>query len=227
MKKALFWDFDGTLIHTNESFYDSLNKAMDSFNYKISAEEIKKFLYTACSWYTPEISYVKKTGQKWWDTLFKKFELFYKNNCVAEKDYKIINNAFKTLILDCNNYTLYEDAETVLYKCKKIGYKNYILSNNYPELALVIKGLGLSKYITDYIVSSNIGYEKPRIEIFKHALNISQFPDKCYMIGDNPIADIEGGKAIGIKTLLVHNNCNSTADFKCENLLEVLTILSN
>lgn len=28
MKKALFWDFDGTLVRPNQSFFDSLKAAL-------------------------------------------------------------------------------------------------------------------------------------------------------------------------------------------------------
>ncbi len=31
--KALFWDFDGTLIHPNESFLDSLKNAFKKCDY--------------------------------------------------------------------------------------------------------------------------------------------------------------------------------------------------
>lgn len=31
MKKALFWDFDGTLIHPNESFSDAMHTALAQF----------------------------------------------------------------------------------------------------------------------------------------------------------------------------------------------------
>ena len=100
------------------------------------------------------------------------------------------------------------------------------MSNNFPELPDVIKGLGLGKYFADYIVSANIGYEKPRIEIFKYALELAGSPDVCYMIGDNPIADIQGGKSAGMKTVLVNNSGSSDADYKCESLVEIPLLLS-
>ena len=33
MKKALFWDFDGTLIHPNESFLDAMHTALSKHNF--------------------------------------------------------------------------------------------------------------------------------------------------------------------------------------------------
>jgi putative hydrolase of the HAD superfamily len=106
-----------------------------------------------------------------------------------------------------------------------LGYKNYILSNNFPELPLVIEELKLLVYFDDYVVSSNVGYEKPRLELFQFALSVANFPDYCYMIGDNPIADIIGGKSAGMKTIFVHKDCNSDADYTCKKLSEIPALL--
>lgn len=144
--KVLFWDFDGTIIHPNESFLDSMRTALESSYYKIESDDIKRYLRTVCTWYTPEISYIEKTGEEWWNLFFKQFTLFYENNNIAEKDRNKINQKFKCQILDYRNYTQYIDSESTLFKCRELGYKNYILSDNFPELPLVIKGLGLSEY---------------------------------------------------------------------------------
>jgi putative hydrolase of the HAD superfamily len=120
---------------------------------------------------------------------------------------------------------LYEDARPTLLACKKPRYSNLIVSNNYPELVLVIDHLGLSDCFTDYIISSNIGYEKPRSEIFRHALDIANNPEISFMIGNNPIADIQGAKGVDMKTILAHNRAGEHADYSCENLSEIPLIL--
>ena len=65
--KALFWDFDGTLIHPNESFFTALSTALQKYGYEIASEKIRTLLHSACSWYKPEVSYEKMTGAKWWE----------------------------------------------------------------------------------------------------------------------------------------------------------------
>ncbi len=63
--KALFWDFDGTLILPNESFFTALSTALQKYGYEIASEKIRTLLHSACSWYKPEVSYEKMTGAKW------------------------------------------------------------------------------------------------------------------------------------------------------------------
>ena len=107
------------------------------------------------------------------------------------------------------------------------GYKNYIISNNFPELIQVIHTFELAPYFTDYFISANIGFEKPRKEIFQLALERAVFPECCYMIGDNPLADILGGKTAGMKTILVHQEGRYEEDFNCKTLSEILRLLED
>lgn len=225
MEKVLFWDFDGTLVLPDTRWSKSLYAAVTNHKHNISIEEIRNLLHTGYTWHTPEVAYPESIGQKWWDNLFQHFDLFYENHMITKADSEKINAHFKSQILDYQNYNLYADTVSVLRSCTEMGYQNYILSNNFPELPLVIKGLGLSEYFTDYIVSANIGYEKPRAEIFRHALSAAHFPDVCYMIGDNPIADIQGGKSVGMKTVLVHKDGVFDTDYQCESLSEILFIV--
>ena len=225
MSKAIFWDFDGTIIHPNESFFNALLTALKKQKYEIPTEQIRALLQSVCSWYTPEIAYPDQVGQQWWSALFKKFNLFYAAYGIAEADRQKINADFKRQILDVHSYTLYSDAISVLTLCIEKGYRNYILSNNYPELPSIIEDLGLSAFFTDYIISSNIGYEKPRIELFQYALRIAAYPDICYMIGDNLIADIPRGKDAGMRTILVHRDGHSDAGCRCETLSEIPPLL--
>lgn len=157
MKKALFWDFDGTLIHPNQSFLATLDFCLKHYKYEIATEDIRLFLHAACSWHNPEITYVEETGQKWWDNFFENANSFYEHHKVKNSDIENINYMFKKGIMDFRNYELYADAKEVLSYCRQMGYKNYVLSNNFPELPLMINDFGLSEYFTDYIVSSNVG----------------------------------------------------------------------
>ncbi len=221
MTKALFWDFDGTLIYKDETFLKALHAALMHCRYDISAQEIRAHLHIICSWYTPQTAYADKTGPLWWDAFFGNLLPFYQRYEVKAADIKKINLLFKEQILDCNSYTVYADAESTLRACGERGYKNYILSNNFPELTAVIADLGLAEHFSGYIVSSCVGYEKPRAELFQYAMSVAHFPSACTMIGDNPVADIQGGKAAGMKTILVHAE-GTGADHVCKSLSEVV-----
>ena len=54
-------------------------------------------------------------------------------------------------------------------------------------------------------MSGAAGYEKPRKEIYEYAIRMAGNPQVKYMIGDNPVADYEGGLQAGTTPVLVHN----------------------
>lgn len=104
------------------------------------------------------------------------------------------------------------------------GYENYIISNNFPELEDVFKQLGLDNEISGYFVSACVGYEKPRKEIFEYAILHAGSSEIRYMIGDNPIADYQGGLNAGMISILVHNAEEGL--ICCEQLSDILDIIT-
>jgi len=222
---ALFWDFDGTLIYGEETFLGALSSVLQKNNYQIPNEAIRETLKKGCTWNTPEVSYIEAVGTKWWECLFSHFYALYKKFGVLYEKHNEINLEFKKTILDPATYTVYNDALAVLKKCGEMGFDNYVLSNNFLELSVISEQLGIGAYIKEYIVSSNVGYEKPRAEIFEYARRAANYPEVCYMIGDNPMADIEGGSSAGMTTVLVHAPGDYTADYRCDTLSEIPDIL--
>jgi putative hydrolase of the HAD superfamily len=47
-----------------------------------------------------------------------------------------------------------------------------------------------------------VGIEKPNPAIFWHALHVSRAGADCWMIGDNPVADVAGAESVGIRAVL-------------------------
>lgn len=225
MKKALFWDFDGTLVHANESFLRTLDHGLQKYGYVLPIEELRAFLKSTCSWYLYDEVYPDSTGEGWWDTLLDKIRSFCSVHGIYPADREKICLYFRSNIPSTENYILYDDAKAVLQQCISQRYTNYIISNNYPELPEVAEAFGLTPYFEEYIISSRIGYEKPRPEIFRHALTLAGNPGIAYMIGDNPVADIRGAQAAGMKTVLVHHKDHFTEDHNCLTLSEIPALL--
>ncbi len=223
--KAIFWDFDGTLVHRNDESFCALREALQLNGYMIEDSHIRAALHIAHPWNHWDTSYEDQTGEKWWDRLFSKLNDFYEQHGVLEVDK--VNSAYKKRILSFSCYTVYDDASMVLEYCQKQGYNNYIISNNYPELPQAVEKLGLAEFFSGYIISGNIGFEKPRPEIFQHAITVAGNPEICYMVGDNPVADIQGAKNVGIQTIFVHPTVvqSQYADYTCKNLTEIMDII--
>lgn len=227
MNKALFWDFDGTLVYSNHMWSETVYQVLKNNVPGCMAgyEDIRPFVRTCFTWHTPDEDYSQVTGDKWWTLMFERFSRVYTQFSVEQAAADELALMIKPEILNIKNYRLYSDSVETLRKAIEMGYSNYIISNNYPELEQTIAGLGLSAYFSDIIVSAKVGYDKPRKEIFDHALNVARNPEKCLMIGDNVFADVYGAKLAGIKSVLVHSNEESGADFAFDDLIQIRKIL--
>lgn len=219
---VVFWDFDGTLVHSNPLWSNTVYNALRSVdgNTMVAFGDIRKCMATGFTWHTPDKDYSKMTGSKWWDFMIDKIRRDYISLGVSAE---IADKAAKKvphLIKNPKNYTLYDDAVEALEKSTACGNKNVMLSNNFPDLTDVIKALDLEKYFDDIIVSACVGYDKPRQEIFDWAK--SKYPNEKYiMIGDSITADIAGGNHAGMKTILVHKGIHSQADLCCKDLSDI------
>lgn len=223
--KAIFWDCDGTLMYSNESFLCALERALEVFAHSMEKSELRTFLKENCSWHNSEKPHPEQVGEAWWQALLDSLRIFCREHNIIDAEAEGICKTFRENVI-LYEYELYDDAEDILCYCKEQGYKNYLFSNNFPELVQVIERLGLDKYFEGYFLSANIGYEKPRIEAFQYAYETAGKPEICYMIGDNPVADIQGGQTIGLRTILVHGKAGIAEPDACfEELLEIKQVI--
>ena len=229
--KVLFWDFDGTLAIPNRAYPWALNEALVSLGYEVPWTLVDRCTNTVIPWHTGHYRYPQNTGAQWWKDVTRRAEVFYECSGVKPEDYAAVSEAWRR-IMPTYPHTLYDDAVSVLRRCTDMGFTNCVLSNNYPELPDAIRMLGLGEFFTAYFVSGAIGYDKPRTEIYLHALREMGNPETAYMIGDNPVADIKGAKLAGLKTVWVHPNDPphpdglAYADFICTELAEIPDVLA-
>lgn len=95
------------------------------------------------------------------------------------------------------------DAAAVLAVCAFKGYKNYILANGPPELGELVNRLGLWRFFSGIVISGTVGACKPDEKIFRIAERTAKFPSLIWMVGDDPVADIEGAKNSGWHTAYI------------------------
>ena len=221
MKKAIFWDCDGTLLYGNESFKCSLVRAFKKYGYLLDELVAKDFMRSVCSWYTGK-DHSDKNGEEWWEELLGEIRTFCEEHEVSKSDIVSICDSFRENVITYE-YEAYSDAKEVLHHFKEEGFENYIISNNFPELGKVFVRLGLDSEISGYFCSASVGYEKPCKEIYEYAISEVGNPEIKYMIGDNPVTDYQGGLEAGMKPILVHNM--QTGKICCEELTDLVKVI--
>ncbi|MBQ8826536.1 MAG: HAD family hydrolase [Oscillospiraceae bacterium] len=226
MNKAIFWDFDGTLVYSRHLWSGSLLKTLERYteNNTVTLDNIRPPMARGFTWDEPDKT-VGLKDEAWWDYTNRHIADVYRAVGISESEITRLLPLYRLMIMEKENYLLYPDTFSVLSALKERGYKNYLLSNNYPELEEVAEALGLTDFLDGMIVSARVGYDKPRREIFDIALKAAGCPEKAYMAGDNPFSDIKGANSCGIPAILVHNDNNYGFDcIKCRELTEILDI---
>lgn len=223
-KTAIFWDFDGTLVKPHSLWSKSIYQTLIQWNPKtsITYDEIRPYMQQGYPWDKPEKDYKEfcEPGL-WWGRMNKKFQEVYEVLGIEKSAAKMLSEEVKENLLNIKNFELYEDVKEILSWSKANQFSNYILSNNFPEVEDLTKKLQIWEYFDGFVVSALVGFEKPRKELFEYAKQLAGFPEQCYMVGDNPYADIEGAIGSGMTAILVHKGNYERASYCAECLLEL------
>ncbi|HLO45306.1 MAG TPA: YjjG family noncanonical pyrimidine nucleotidase [Leadbetterella sp.] len=126
-----------------------------------------------------------------------------------------------------HQHHLMDDAFDTLEVLAQRGYKMHIISNGYQDIQIKKMKSGGIHHFFDQIITNDIaGARKPEKAIFDFALyKANADVTNSIMIGDNLIADIEGAKNAGLRTIYFNpeNDGNDTENIsELKYLLEIL-----
>lgn len=220
------WDFDGTLAYSVHLWSGSVFKALNETvkDHNVTFQDIRRCNASGFTWHTPEADFTDLVGEKWWEFMNDHFYKSFVSLGISSADAALAAQKVRGIIMQPQNYNLFEDSVSVLSQAVDMGHTNIILSNNYPELETITDALGITKYFDRLVISGQVGYDKPRKEIFD--IVKSFYPDeKFIMVGDNPVADILGGNSAGMTTVLVHRGYDKNADYCFDNLSEIISLM--
>ncbi|MFL6529527.1 MAG: HAD-IA family hydrolase [Chthoniobacterales bacterium] len=99
---------------------------------------------------------------------------------------------------EANVWELYPEALDVL-KALHDRYKLMVVSNFDGRLRVVLEQLGVSKFFSAVVISSEVGADKPDPLIFQRAVQLgAASPNESLHVGDDPVKDWQGARAAGL-----------------------------
>lgn len=212
MKKALLFDFGGTLdtdgIHWSEKFFE----VYMHFHIPVSKENFREaFVYSERT-----IANIIKPDFNLNQTLKAqlKYQLEY-----LQKFY--LPDAFTLILDELTEYcyrTVIQNVEISKEILEQLApeYLLAVISNFYGNIETVLEELSLKKYFTSIVDSAVVGIRKPDPKIFEIALNeLGVSPIDAVMIGDSYDNDIKPAKSLGCYTIWINiKGWNNPADTK-------------
>jgi putative hydrolase of the HAD superfamily len=110
-------------------------------------------------------------------------------------------------------FRAFDDAAPALAQLRAAGLKLVCVSNWDVSLPDVLSRCGLDGAMDGIVTSAQVGARKPDPAIFLPALRLADCsPDEALYVGDTPEEDLEGGRAAGIRTLLIDRDGGADID---------------
>jgi putative hydrolase of the HAD superfamily len=205
--RLALWDFDGTLAYRPGMWSGCVVEVLDMHDpaHAITLEMVRAGLRQGFPWHSPDEQHpYPGDPERWWEPV----ESLIANTLIqaglqAERCADLAHAVRLRFTDPTIAWTLFDDTIETLAAMAEAGWTNAILSNHVPELSALVTGLGLDEHVDRVFTSALLGYDKPHPEIFRHALRTYDDPEDAWMIGDNPVADVAGAEAVGIRAILV------------------------
>jgi HAD superfamily hydrolase (TIGR01549 family) len=230
MIKAVYFDFFNTLAYfepSREEFYAGF---ANELGVKVTPEAIAAAL--------PEADYYWRTEN--FKSPIREREHTAKYAAYTEYALRILKGAEtkatpdQALQMLAKAFTMgfkfvaYSDALPVLQEMKARGLKTGLISNVGQEIDSYCEELGFASYLDFKVTSFEVGYDKPRPEIFQLALDKAGIKacDSLF-IGDQYDQDIVGARGVGMNPILIDRK-NGSAKLDCpviNSLSEVVNYL--
>lgn len=221
----IFWDFDGTLVQSSPLWRRAMLEALDreQLGHKITLADLGPLVSVGFPWHSDHAHGITSSAE-WWECMETKFAKDFVALGFSQEIAKRAAAQIKPRILDANAYREFAGLKEILKNLRDAGWRQIVLSNNHPDLKLLVDSLGMSQFFDHVVTSGEVGFEKPRPEIFHFARDLcgADF-EKSWMVGDSLKADCEGARGVNLRSILVH--AEAAWPLKAKDLLEVRNII--
>ena len=200
--RAVLWDFDETIAEREGMWSGALLAALDAAcpGHGVTRDALRPGLRDGFPWHAPDVGHAHPTPDAWWAALAPLLSGACVGAGVSAGDAERAAAALRGFYLDPAGWSVYDDVAPALDRLS--GYRHVVVSNHVPELPSLVTALGLS--FDAVVTSAEVGWEKPNPRIFRVALDAAGVAARdAWMVGDNPVADVAGAEAAGIRAILV------------------------
>lgn len=219
MYKNYMFDLYGTLadIHTDEGDISLWERTAVYYTKKGAEYTASELCDTYMKFVDEEKAVIKKLHPeyKYIDIKIEKvFKKLYSDKGVTVSDEEVLETALFFRRASREYIRLYDGIAELLDDLKKSGANIYLLTNaqrafTWDELEL----LGIRDKFDGIVISSDEECCKPDPYFYNALLNRYNLdPSETIMIGNDPTADIRGGKNVGLDTLYIHTNISPELD---------------
>jgi putative hydrolase of the HAD superfamily len=229
---TVFFDAAGTLMRPVRPVGESYALFAARYGMNVPAPEVSA-RFRGCFGSAPPLAFpaaqgngIQELERAWWKELVGKvFEPY--------GPFPHFDDYFTELFAyfaRADSWRLFPETRQTLTALKRRGVKLAVISNFDSRLLAILEGLGVSSEFESILISSRIGYAKPALEIFRHALERHRTTAaEALHVGDSVEKDAIGAQNAGIQGVLLDRKAKMKAVgfTKIKNLSALLPLVEN
>jgi putative hydrolase of the HAD superfamily len=209
--KVIFFDAMGTLFYLNGTVGDHYALVASEVGLALDADKLDRAFYSAWE-KMPQRAAIdaprENDDKGWWRELI---------DLVVDQVAPSLNefdrdNFFEVAyehFAEAGVWQLYPEVPDVLERLQP-QFQLAVVSNFDGRLRLILEHVGISKFFTHILISSELGADKPDPEIYQRALKLIHVkPNEVLHVGDDPKRDWEAATAAGLSTFRLDRQKNS------------------
>jgi putative hydrolase of the HAD superfamily len=212
--KAILFDAAGTLFYLTKTVGDHYAYVSREIGLDLDAQQLDRAFHTAWQQMPrrPAIDGPRENDDKgWWHELVGRvFDQVAPSLSKLDRDnfFEIAYEHFA----EAGVWKLYPEVLDALEQLRE-RFQLAVISNFDGRLRLILQNLGISKYFAHVFISSELGADKPDLEIFHRALKLMQLnANEVLHVGDDPERDWKAAKEAGLLVFQLDRPKNSLRD---------------
>jgi HAD superfamily hydrolase (TIGR01549 family) len=206
MIKAVFFDFYNTLVDYDPPREVTQARLLGEMGIKISPQALLRPIMLADDFLSREHSRLSlgKRSKEELAALYGRYHGMILKEAGLEASLELIGAILKKSLAIELKLALYDDVAPALDNLKKLGLTLGLISNVDRDISSSYDGLGLGKWLKLKITSQEVGFNKPRPEIFLAALKQAKVePAEAIYVGDQYQIDVVGANRVGMRGILI------------------------
>ncbi len=202
MKRFLIFDAYGTLVELDD-FYGRLQRGFAEAGAVLSPETVSKAARAEMHHYVSR-TIEARTEADWIALKVECAQVLADEIRKRESSFSLDAKQVLHILEDALVFRVFPEVREVLDKLQANGFKMGVLSNWDFSLHHIFEQMGLSKYFSFVLPSSDVGVQKPAREFFEHALRLARREhgtlksEDCLYIGDHYDGDVVGAREAGM-----------------------------